>query len=169
MAGMTNRTAWACGAAAFLGLIACGAAAGLAGGNGHNADGTFLVRVNSDDSVREVYRELGYEFDMAASQPVWDELQQDCFLRGSRRFGNIPRPIKFLGLAYHRDDPARELKTVCHALRPYDDQRARELCESIGRPLIENYLMDFSMLCGVSGTLPQPATDSTGRELGDWP
>jgi len=134
-----------------------------------NPDGTLLVRVNSDDSVRDVYRELGFEFDMTASRPRWEELQQDCFLRGSRRFGNIPRPIKFLGLAYHRDDPARELQPVCHAFRPYDDAHARELCESIDRPLIENHLRDFSMLCGVRGTLPKPPTDSAGRRLGDWP
>jgi hypothetical protein len=137
--------------------------------SGRNMDGTLLVRVNSDDSVREVYRELGFEFDMAASEARWNELQQDCFLKGSRRFGNIPRPIRFLGLAFRRDDPARALVPLCHALRPYDDDRARELCASLDRPLIENRLMDFTLLCGERGTLPKPPTDSAGRRLGDWP
>lgn len=151
-----------------LGMLWGGAEA-QAQASGRNPDGTLLVRVNSDDSVREVYRELGFEFDMAASQPRWEELQEECFLKGSRRFGNIPRPIKFLGLAYRLDDPTRELVPMCHAFRPYDDGRARELCESINRPLLENHLADFSMLCGVRGTLPKPPTDSTGRRLGDWP
>ena len=131
--------------------------------------GTLVVKTDSLDSIRDVFRELGYEFDEAAAQGRFEELQNECFLRGSRRFGNIPRPIRFLGLAYALDDATHRLVTVCHDIHPYDDTMARELCASLDRPLVENRIFDMLLVCGGKGTLPKPPTDAAGRRLGEWP
>jgi hypothetical protein len=130
---------------------------------------TLLVKLDSESSIREVYRELGWEFDLVESEARRAEMQQECFMSISRQFGNHPRLARFFGFAYRQDDPTRTLIPVCHALRPYDDRMAREVCESLNRPLLENRLMELSFTCGPRATPPEAPTDSSGRGPGDRP
>lgn len=112
-------------------------------------DGENLhIKLDSPESLREVYETLGFVFDDAESEARREELDRECLVKGSRRFGRIPRPIKFLGLAYNVADEQKELFPICMALRPYPDRAATRLCKTLGRELVENRIMNMEIVCG---------------------
>lgn len=108
----------------------------------------LIIKLNSIESIRSLYEEMGYVFDDEVTNSVRSEYQQKCFMQGSRAMGNHPRPIKFVGMAYHREDDKKTLLPFCHFIRPYEDQWAEELCETLDRPLIINKFNDMEIICG---------------------
>ena len=78
-------------------------------------------------------------------------------MKGSRRFGRIPRPIRFVGLFYDPREDSGERYTICMAIRPHDDGLAKDICALVGRPLQENRPREMTVVCGPKRETAEPA------------
>lgn len=126
-----------------------GAAAGL-----QAAPEAEPLRIKLDEpaSVRLVYEELGFVFDDEATETRREELEAACADRGSRRFGRVPRPILYVGVARRPGDAPEEAAPICVGLRPYPEPEARNLCGALDRPLQENRPRELTIICGPKRT-----------------
>ncbi len=109
---------------------------------------TFTVHLDSEDSWRSYYREFGILFDGEATEAQRPEQQRTCFVEWSRRMGNLPRSVKFLGMAYLDTDASRELRPICMLARPNTNSEAAKLCDALGRTLLENIPIEMEIRCG---------------------
>ena len=106
------------------------------------------VKLDSVESMSVYYEDFGLILDREASDSRRLELDQECFLKGSRRFGRIPRPIRFVGLFIDPAEDSGERYTICMAIRPHDDDMAKDMCGLVGRPVQENRMMQMTVVCG---------------------
>ena len=109
---------------------------------------TFTVHLDSEDSWRSYYREFGILFDGEATEALRQEQERKCFVEWSRRMGNLPRAVKFLGMAYLDTDASRELRPICMLARPNTNTEAAKLCDALGRTLLENIPIEMEIRCG---------------------
>ncbi len=108
---------------------------------------SFTVHLDSEDSWRSYYQQFGILFDDEATQAVRAKFSRKCYIDWSRRMGNHPRPVKFLGMAYLQDDPSHELRPICMFSKPNTDAEAEKLCEALGRTLTENMPVQLEIRC----------------------